>query len=150
VSHEAVASSKHSAQQQQRGAKRKRSGKASTPPPDTAADEAGEDAGLGSCGLAQQPPGKPLPAGSRPGWLVQALQGGSAALNKRHARGLPDDLSQPQQVEFMLGCADCDHQQVCVCAWVVLAGILCVCSALCVLCGWCTCVGVLVGAILCC
>jgi hypothetical protein len=43
---------------------------------------------------------------------VQALQGGSAALNKRQAKALDDDFSQPQQVEFMLGCASCDYQQV--------------------------------------
>jgi hypothetical protein len=49
---------------------------------------------------------------------VQARAGGSAALNKRQAKGLADDLSRPQQVEFMLGCAECDYQQVrCVFDW---------------------------------
>jgi hypothetical protein len=60
----------------------------------------------------QPPPGKVLPVGSRPAWLVQAVQGGSAALNKCQTKGLPDDLGQPQQVEFMLGCVSCDYQQV--------------------------------------
>jgi hypothetical protein len=102
--------------QQHRWTKRKRPAKASTPPPDVTTEtgtEDGEDAtpGHGSM-LAQQPAGKALPVGSRPGWLVQALQGGSAALNKRQAKALADDLTQPQQVEFMLGCASCDYQQV--------------------------------------
>jgi hypothetical protein len=60
----------------------------------------------------QQQAGKVLPVAPRPAWLVQAVQGGSAALNKRQAKGLPDDRGQPQQVEFMLGCASCDYQQV--------------------------------------
>jgi hypothetical protein len=110
-------------QQQPRGTKRKRAGKASTPPPDLTTEtgtEDGEDAvaaaAQGSNAPRQQQPqqplGKALPVGSRPSWLVQARAGGSAALNKRQAKGLADDLSRPQQVEFMLGCAECDYQQV--------------------------------------
>lgn len=105
--------------QQQRGTKRKRAGKAGTPPPEgtDAGTEDGEEAAVaasnnGSGVVAQQPVGKVLPVGSRPSWLVQAVEGGSTALNKRQAKALVDDLSQPQQVEFMMGCASCDYQQV--------------------------------------
>lgn len=114
VIREPVATSKQPTQQQ-RGTKRKRSTKASTPPPDATTEigtEDGEDAAGHVSIPAQQAAGKPLPAGTRPSWLVQALQGGSAALNKRQVKGLADDLSQPQQVEFMLGCVNCDYQQV--------------------------------------
>lgn len=120
ISKEAASSSK---QPPPRGAKRKRSsGKASTPPPPDTTETGTEDgddhhaaaaahpSNLGT--ILQQPQGKALPVSSRPAWLVQVSQGGSAALNRRAAKALPDDLEQPQQVEFMLGCSSCDYQQV--------------------------------------
>jgi hypothetical protein len=101
---------------QQRSAKRKRDSIGSRNKQD--ADVEAEGGGLetptaaATSGQAQQPPaGKPLAAGSRPAWCQQ-VDAGTAHLNKRRHLSWEDDLDQPQEVEFMLGCSKCSFQRV--------------------------------------
>lgn len=61
--------------------------------------------------VRQPPPGKPLAVGTRPAWLQQ-VEAGTAHLNKRRQGSWEDDLNQPQEVEFMLGCSKCSCQRV--------------------------------------
>lgn len=104
---------------EQRGTKRMRPAGGSSKAADGEAPEAatgsepGEEQPCVSAAAEQPavPAGKLLVAGSRPAWLGEVEQG-SNQLNKQRAETWQDDLSKPQEVEFMLGCDKCRWQRV--------------------------------------